>query len=866
MTPVGTIGGRRGADRNVPARDSANTAQGKQPPRRHRYDHASTFVPEEPAELYRKLPQTTTLCYKAEAIFNYAAFFLVRDDFLEWDDGTNMTTTLACINRSYNEMTRNVLELRSYDFSWLRNERVGYNEQEEIDPERVKAMTALAIYYGMDFGLVVRWLGGEYTGEWRDTDAILRAAAPVVAPSVLDHMRRILTVGAPARFNWEEPAWNKQAFISRGNNPSVARHIGATRKTINKEERNSTILPFLGFAVLFSAFGHIVPQHLRVDSEKSRLIWNGKAKAYHWERTMNEMTDMHDEMPITFGYVYMNFCTWLWNMRITYPNEDILLAFLDITAAFRFPRVFADLVGAFGFMIGPLYFAANAMVFGSVASASSWEPFRVAIAALATALFWRATDFAAAHQWLMDKVTWEPEPEDGTVQFKQARRCSKNDGVVDETGRRVPTSHNIYVDDNLIGEVRRYMPSALLAAVEAIFTIMGRPEPERRQVAVSLEKWSKLHVHWKQVLLGLEWNTRLMTVGIDAAYRRKVLDLLTKTWHAGREAFDVMEMEKLVGTLGRVAQAFRPLYHLMPHLYSSVAYALRENERFLMSTSRRFRQMMKTAKTRVFSSTEEDEREINFAIGQAARAVHACDNRYRMPQSLKEEIAYVTQIIADESVELTTPIAQIVDRDPDFDIAGDACPESGGGWSTDLRLWWFIAFETEVVRRARLVRDKTRISINVLETVVAIINLAAVIYACHVDGIDISDHPVLRNWCDNMAATCWINNRCRDSLIGRRLGRLFCGLLMSTPLGIQVEWLPTGANEIADSISRVKRAGRDYDFSQLFADYPSLANCRQFQPSDFLLGMISDVLLRNASPEPLILRQLKPQTLGSFIS
>ena len=36
-----------------------------------------------------------------------------------------------------------------------------------------------------------------------------------------------------------------------------------------------------------------------------------------------------------------------------------------------------------GFMTGPLFYAANAMVFGSVASATSWGPFRRAILALA---------------------------------------------------------------------------------------------------------------------------------------------------------------------------------------------------------------------------------------------------------------------------------------------------------------------------------------------------------------------------------------------------------------------------------------------------------------------------------------------------
>ena len=95
-----------------------------------------------------------------------------------------------------------------------------------------------------------------------------------------------------------------------------------------------------------------------------------------WEITMNEVTPMEQEALITFGYVYMAFCIWIYNLRISFPKDDILLAFIDISSYFRWPRVHPDLAGAFGFMIGPLYYAANIMVFGSVVSATSWDQFR----------------------------------------------------------------------------------------------------------------------------------------------------------------------------------------------------------------------------------------------------------------------------------------------------------------------------------------------------------------------------------------------------------------------------------------------------------------------------------------------------------
>jgi hypothetical protein len=84
-----------------------------------------------------------------------------------------------------------------------------------------------------------------------------------------------------------------------------------------------------------------------------------------------------------------------------------------------------------------------------------------------------------------------------------------------------------------------------------------------------------------------------MTVAISDEFRSETLALITTTWHHRRESFTVKELELLVGKLGRIAQAYRPFYFLMSHLYSSLAFALRENQAFLVNTSKRFRALIK---------------------------------------------------------------------------------------------------------------------------------------------------------------------------------------------------------------------------------------------------------------------------------
>ena len=127
-------------------------------------------------------------------------------------------------------------------------------------------------------------------------------------------------------------------------------------------------------------------------------------------------------------------------------------------------------------------------------------------------------------------------------------------------------------------------------------------------------------------------------------------------------------------------------------------------------------------------------------------------------------------------------------------------------------------------------------------------------------------YSVLLNWCDNNAAICRVNIHCKSKMIGRNLGRISIGLLMGTNLSIQAEWLSTCWNVITDDISGLEDGDGNYDYSQLLVDHPSLKNCHQFQLSHILLGMILDVLLNNTSPDPLMIKKLKPHALRSFIS
>jgi hypothetical protein len=89
-------------------------------------------------------------------------------------------------------------------------------------------------------------------------------------------------------------------------------------------------------------------------------------------------------------------------------------------------------------------------------------------------------------------------------------------------------------------------------------------------------------------MLGLIIDTNRLTVVTPAKYLQEVLDLLNSTWHPNRCRFKVSEAQKLMGKLARLAKGDNWVFHLLSHLYSSIAYALSENKRLLTESSAEF--------------------------------------------------------------------------------------------------------------------------------------------------------------------------------------------------------------------------------------------------------------------------------------
>lgn len=152
------------------------------------------------------------------------------------------------------------------------------------------------------------------------------------------------------------------------------------------------------------------------------------------------------------------------------------------------------------------------------------------------------------------------------------------------------------------------------------------------------------------------------------------------------------------------------------------------------------------------------------------------------------------------------------------------------------------------------------ISINYLEYMVIILAyntfLDSIEYLNSFSGSSYSKGLFLT---DNTTADSWTRKMATSSLMGKRLNRIFCSLLMNQDLGIDSDHIPGDRNNCADSISCLLLHSLS-SLTSLLQEYPFLHFFHQYYPPHELLSMIFSSLT-TSSEAALIPRRLR----GCFI-
>lgn len=801
--------------------------------------------------------------------------------FAEVQGCLDVLSTLMLVNKDFHSMITNFKRLLKIDITPLKNIRQNYMQQEEIPQNHVDMVTSLMIRADLHPGIAVRYISGEYTGEHRDLNAVINYIHGHVSPQDQEDVRRILTEGTPHKFTWTEPRANKLKQIEIGNQKSVTANEDEVRKTMNKEHKFSHILSCQEWVASISPHCRHNTQGMNLKNGKARLVWDASTvpQEAEWLTVLNRISETNGMPAVTYGTVPKQFMLDILNWRASFPNEDIFIpSGIDLTAAFRYPRVHPDLTGALGFKVQGLYHLATSMVFGHIESAPSFEPFRRSIEVMSIVEFNNGSkDLETIHKEYLDMLNWDiflnDHPQPG--ELCRSAKCSIVKGVINQDGELIQSNPRIFVDDALLASIRRHIKRLIASIIEAIFNVMGRPNTNVRRNHLSMEKWSEATINYRNILLGLSWNTRKLTVGIPRDYIDDLSELIKKSRLIHRKTFTVPELSKIIGKMGRIGQAVNWVYHLMSHLYASVSYALTSNRRYLTTNCKDFQNLLQVVEgKKSFEILGMDQNiiipnTVNYAKKKLAQMPHHSKKEFPIIKTMRAELMLFTNLLEDISISWESPIAHMVTREAYANSSGDACLHQSGGFSIKLRFIWHIEFPIEIQQRTilHIKSGPEQIGINVLEFVAIIINYAAALTIILLEPPTDDPYPILLNHADNKAATKWIR-LCTSSPMGRRLALIFCFLLMESPLGINAKWLPGDENTIADAISRAKQTRHTnnsfYDYSSLKQEYPVLMNCRSFQPSQDLLSMLWTAILTENTPTLNEVRRLKQNGLGKL--
>jgi len=579
-------------------------------------------------------------------------------------------------------------------------------------------------------------------------------------------------------------------------------------------------------------------------------------------------TPFGSELECRYGDVLPRLYKRIWNLRISYPNNDLVLHCNDVKSCFRQIKHHPDIVGAFSFIVFQHVWIQIGCTFGSDFSPANWEGIRRTIEQLATSLFDDDT-LREKHRQYLDKLQWDVSLDSRKKKhFVPASSDSKNRGVLDDNGNPARTPHDMFVDDDVYIEVyiRERVERAIAASIEAMFITLGRSDLTRLQDPISWDKLVEMVISHFNKVLGVEIDTRRMVVGPPPEFVARTLVQLG-AFHEGRKAFTVQEMSTLVGHLGHIATTSRWLTHLLSHLYTSIASALQLNRAHEISSSKAFREAVK-------SVTQEEcitPNERTFHEGLIHRMLYKSKKTHYLNSTAKEELRLIKLILSSNDISLRTPIAHLVPRDPSGQSCGDSSLDAAGGFSLECRFWWYLEWSHEIRRRTLRFRRNNRtgelISINVLEYASVIINFAAMTLYFQQLGDPSNPYPLALIFADNVSAEIWAMKGCKHSFLGRALGRLLCALLINNPLGLCTARIGTHENEIADKISRLKSETDSLSFfCDLVQSHPQLRGCRRFHPSKELLSGITEALLTGKLADPLALNRIILSNPGSFTS
>lgn len=810
-------------------------------------------------------------CFRSEASLRHILLPLWKSGFLH-----GLDSTWAAFSTAYYPVQLLHDLLGAYgdvDFSSLQGFPVDWASETTVNMDRVAMVSAALLHFDGSAADLVRWVGGPHVAAHRDHSSILATLSTAgLPPSLISTLDRIFNDGIPAACNVDASEANFQAYYNYGNHATVDEDPEKTYKAMLKDNKRGYTLLFDPRLVLLLPHCHITPQglvDLNTMFKNPRPVFDSSFRPSPRCFAINDWTSKDTEPPLTFAGAELQFMVWVYNLRISYPSQEIYIADDDVSGAFRWLKYHPNLVALHTSIVCGLACLNTGGTFGDNTTPSNFDPIALARRLLAKYLWLHDPDsLADAAQFLPPVETSPPPTPEDIAAFCPADPDPLNPGVLDAAGHRLPPQFDMHVDDNMYADILHFLLRTIQASVAALFILLGRPDNPDVPPPLSFDKLETSYNH-KRKLVGRLFNSRRLTVGM-LPYKRSQLLTLLQSWLL-RTSFTLPEIAQLLGTLEnhtRYTPWARPWYF---SLQNAVRRSLHQRFSILQRKSALWTRRASLLRRSLPPALAK--RLSPLIARDKAKFLWATDQSFSLDPLTRGAISALHHYVADTTEPWETPLGMIIPRAPQFLLRGDASFVGGGAYCDFLQFWTDLPWSPRVRHGCNHLPSShpEYVHINFLEFIMVIIQDAAVcvrlrdatpsqLLQWFPTGVPHIPYYTIES--DNQVSVSWANSLTARGLRGQHLLGVAAEFSRTHLLRRQVTHLAGKLNIIADDISR-------NDFSlpfparatQVFVKHPSLASYDYFLPSPDLLLLLSSRLFCGQPQAPCAL----PKNLGRFV-
>ena len=788
--------------------------------------------------------EKTNVSFKSTTCFRHILPHLFASGLLS----KSSIKALCAASRPAKELSYLLRRYRHVDFSPLRAGLPPDNEsRDRMMSVFCKQVTACFLHFRCWTPHVIRYIGGQHTGQhrqWKGIREYLRAMG--VVESVISDLLTTLRDGAPRFFNAEFSEKNFLAALVYGNHPSVSdteELVGSTKASLEKDVMKGFALGADPRLVYFVPNLHLTPIGLiEAPGKKPRIYFDSSFRPKIWSMAINDATDLAAEPAIHFAGAFVSQLAWIWNLRISYPREEIFLGDDDVSGAFRQVKYNINVVSLHACLIFGQLFMYTGQTFGDSPSPPNWEPIVTARKALAQKLWRRPETESDGRAVLPDITLADPPTIQDQLAFVQPVSDSKNPGVVHKTGERNPPPYPHHVDDCYYADIRPYFYKTVVSSLLALYAILGRKSEWNTDV-VSWDKFVSKFTHERR-MNGWMVNSRTLTIALPDEKRSRLLEMLTE-W-SNKERFLIRDLAVLLGVLmdhSRPMPWFRARFSVLFYTMRTVL-----NQRY---SALKFYEARKRIQRTIEDKLPADLRYRLSGLVATEVAARLWKSKTSIPMSekAKKAVTGLLSYASNPSFRWSGSIGHMIDRDPDFTGYGDASLTAGGGYNNDMRFYFLLFWGPRFTRGFALASDHPDFRhINDMEFVVIIVQLAAIITRIRESNWS-GLAPIVDIWSDNTSSSAWAAAVHARSPRLHGLVELYSQLLEGSGIKTRSEYISSSENHQADFISRLEPSTSPTALHlQISRQYTEMTSFQIFQPSSDFLQLIEAKMFSDAPP------------------